>query len=130
MPTVSRKGSRSSSINSSTKSKKTKTMCKYDPFCFRENTDHKKQYLHSTSGYNRIILNDEMREKLINLILNERFDGKNFIFNTVLELTDKYINEMKRKKKADINALYLLHVRLQEEASPNQPQLSKISRLL
>jgi hypothetical protein len=40
------------------------------------------------------------------------------------------INEMKRKKKSDINALYLLHVRLQEEASPNQPQLSKISRLL
>jgi hypothetical protein len=124
---VSRKGSSSSS---STKSKKIKDVCMYDPFCFRENADHKKHYRHSTSGYNRIILNDEMREKLISLILKERYSGKNFIFNALLELTDKYINEVKRKKKADINALYLLHVRLQEEASPNQPQLSKISRLL
>lgn len=130
---VSRKGSRSSSSSSSTKSKKSKktnNICMHDPFCFRENAGHKKQYRHSTHGYNRIILNDEMREKLISLILKERFAGKNFIFNAVLELTDKYIDEVKRKKKADINALYLLHVRLQEEASPNQLQLSKISRLL
>jgi hypothetical protein len=122
--------SSSSSRSSSTKSKKTKDVCMYDPFCFRENARHQKQYLHSTSGYNRIILNDEMREKLIDLILKERFNGKNFIFNAVLELTDKYIDEVKRKKKADINAIYLLHARLQEEASPNQPQLSKMSSLL
>jgi hypothetical protein len=130
---VSRKrtSSRSSgSSSTSTKSKKTKDGCIYDPFCFRENADHKKQYRHSTSGYNRIILDDEMREKLISLILKERYSGKNFIFNAVLELTDKYINEVKRKKKTDINAIYSLHVRLQEEASPNQPQLSKLSRLL
>lgn len=124
---VSRKGSSSST---STKSKKINNICMYDPFCFRENADHKKQYRHFTSGYNRIVLNDEMREKLIGLILKERFAGKKFIFNAVLELTDKYIDEVKRKKKTDINAIYLLHVRLQEEASPNQPQLSKISRLL
>ena len=127
MPTVSRKRSNSST---STKSKKTNNICMHDPFCFRENADHKKQYRHSTHGYNRIILNDEMREQLISLILKERLTGKNFIFNAVLELTDKYINEVKRKKKADINTLYVLHVRLQEEASPNQSQLSKLSRLL
>jgi hypothetical protein len=126
---VSRKGSKTHSPRSSS-SKKKKHICKYDPFCFRENVEHKKQYHHSITGYNRIILNDEMREKLINLILEERLTGKNFIFNAVLELTDKYINEMKRKKKTDINAIYLLHVRLQEEASPNQPQLSNLSRLL
>jgi hypothetical protein len=113
-----------------TSSKKTKTMCQYDPFCFRENADHIKQYLHSTSGYNRIILNDEMREKLIDLILTERSYDKTFTLNAVLKLTDKYINEVKRKKKADIYAIYLLHSRLQEEASPNQRQLSKMSDLL
>jgi hypothetical protein len=131
---VSRKGNSASSSSSRTssysKSKKTKTMCQYDPFCFRENPDHKKQYSHYISGYNRIILNDEMREKLINLVLKERYSGKNFTFNAVLELTDKYIDEVKRKKKSDIHAIYLLHVRLQEEASPNQHQLSKISQLL
>ena len=124
---VSRKSSKTSS--SSTSSKK-KTMCQYDPFCFRENADHIKQYRHSISGYNRIILNDEMREKLIDLILTERSYDKTFTLNAVLKLTDKYINEVKRKKKADIYAIYLLHNRLQEEASPNQRQLSKISDLL
>lgn len=114
----------------STSSKKTKTVCKYDPFCFRTNADHIKQYQHSTSGYNRIILNDEMREKLIDLILDERSYDKTFTLNSVLKLTDKYINEVKRKKKTDIEAIYLLHSRLQEEASPNQRQLSKMSDLL
>lgn len=130
---VSRKrtsSSSSKSLSSTSRSSKTKDVCIYDPFCFRENADHKKQYHHSTSGYNRIILNDEMREKLIYSILNERYNGKKFIFNAVLKLTDKYINEVKMKKKTDISALYVLHVRLQEEASPNQPQLSKLSRLL
>jgi hypothetical protein len=126
---VSRKGS-STSSSRNTKSKKAKNVCMYDPFCFRENANHKKQYHHLVHGYERIILNDEMREKLIDLILKERFAGKNFIFNAVLDLTNKYIDKVKIKKKTDINALYVLHVRLQEEASPNQPQLSKLSRLL
>lgn len=126
---VSRKRT-SSRSSKRTKSKKTKTMCQYDPFCFRTNIDHIKQYQHSNSGYNRIILNDEMREQLIDLILDERAYAKTFTLNAVLKLTDKYINQVKRKKKADINAIYFLHSRLQEEASPNQLQLSKISRLL
>jgi hypothetical protein len=126
---VSKRKTKTSSSSSSGK-RKTKHICKYDPFCFRTNADHLKQYRHSIRGYNRIILNDEMREKLIDLILHERLYGKNFIFNAVLQLTDKYIDEVKGKKKTDIEAIYSLHVRLQEEASPNQPQLSKISRLL
>jgi hypothetical protein len=132
---VSRKRSISSKSGSTTSTtstsiKKANTMCQYDPFCFRTNIDHIKQYQHSNSGYNRIILNDEMREQLIDLILDERAYNKTFTLNAVLKLTDKYINEVKRKKKADINAIYFLHSRLQEEATPNQRQLSKISDLL
>ncbi len=128
MPVSKTKAKTSSS--SSSRKRKIKHTCQYDPFCFRTNANHSTQYLHSIQGYNRIILNDEMREKLIDLILHERLYGKNFIFNAVLQLTDKYVDEVKRKKKSDIEAIYSLHVRLQEEASPNQPQLSKISRLL
>jgi hypothetical protein len=129
---ISKKRARisSSSSTKSTSRKKIKNVCKYDPFCFRTNAEHLKKYQHSTHGYNLIILNDEMREQLIDLILRERSFEKQFIFDAVLQLTDKYIAEVKIKNKADIEAIYLLHVRLQEEASPNQPQLSKISRLL
>ena len=130
MPVSRKIPNTSSNTSSSSSSKRKKHACKYDPFCFRTNAYHIKKYQHSVRGYNRIILNDIMREQLIDLILNERLDEKTFTLNAVLQLTDKYINEVKGKKKADINAIYLLHVRLQEEATPNQPQLSKISRFL
>ena len=122
--------SRSGSSRSGSSKHHKKLLCQYDPFCFRENRDHIKKYYHTLSGYNRIILDNIGREQLIRLISVERINDRTFTLAAVLKLTDKYLMDVKNKRKSDIRALYSLHVRLQEEAIPNQSQLSAIFALI
>ena len=103
-----------STLNNSISKKSNKFTCMYDPFCYQTNPDHINKYHHTTI------------DDLIHKLNNDRINGTNILFNDIINKTQNILDSKKDLSSKELDKLYNIHLRIQEEGFPNMNILSQI----
>jgi hypothetical protein len=88
--------------------------CMYDPFCYQTNPDHIKKFHHTSI------------DDLINKLNEERSNGDDTFFNYIIRETEEILRSKNDLPPKQIDKLYKIHIRLQEDGFPNMNVFSQI----
>jgi len=88
--------------------------CMYDPFCYQTNPDHIKKFHHTSI------------DDLINKLNEERSNGDDTFFNYIIRQTEEILRSKNDLPPKQIDKLYKIHIRLQEDGFPNMNVFSQI----